>query len=178
MQLCRVCCRSTWKSAGSSRCSWCLRRQVSVKTRCNAKPDVSPPGYTPSRLRAWVILHALLLPAPSDPRPLLLLPHATAIWRMSLKLRYSVWAHFCGSTNTTGCHGNVSGEIVKQFFRFIIYIHRSNNPANLAKIGSGSLDVDIIGLTEFVDKIDTKIRNRNRTQVLRSSRVGQGAKGY
>ena len=33
-----------------------------------------------------------------------------------------------------------------------MYIHRSNNPANLAKIGSGSLDFDVIGLTEFVDK--------------------------
>jgi len=37
-------------------------------------------------------------------------------------------------------------------FGFIIYIHRSSNSAKLAKIGSASLDVEILGLREFVDK--------------------------
>ena len=114
MQLCRVCRRSTWTSVGSSCCTWCLRRQVNVKTRCKAEPDVIPPGSAPSRLRALSCMHCFCL------RP------ATHVHYFCYRtLPPSGECHWNSDTQSelisvdqptkTGCHGNVSGGNVKQF---------------------------------------------------------------
>jgi len=102
-----------------------------IKSRCTAKPNVSPPGCATSRILR-----------PVSPMQLLL-PYANAIYRPNV-----TGTQVCGRNQQKWLLWQRSLTNQKTNFRLIIRSHRSTNPGNLAKIGP--VDLEIIGLTEGI----------------------------
>jgi len=116
-------------------CLWYFLFSVfMIKSRCTAKPNVSPPGCATNRFLR-----------PVSPMQLvqLILPYANAIYRPNV-----TGTQVCGRNQQKWLLWQRSLMNQKTNFRLIIRSHRSTNPGNLAKIGP--VDLEIIGLTEGI----------------------------